>query len=133
MRRLICGVLFVLLLMPLASAADVTGKWSGSLEGKDPNGQAVLIPAHADLRQQGDSVPGKVWKEIEHQFSVEKGKIEGNRITFEFKAPGGSEDAEPLVHSVRLTVVSEDQLQGDLDVAMDGGKMPGKLKFTREK
>jgi hypothetical protein len=132
MRRLSCAVLFVLL-VPLASAADVTGKWSGSLEGKDPDGETVTVPAHADLKQQGDSITGKVWKEIEHQFSIEKGKIEGNRIAFEFKAPEGSEDAEPLVHSVRLTVVGEDQLQGELEVAMEGGKMTGKLTFAREK
>ena len=133
MRRLMCNVLFILLLAPLASAADVTGKWSGSLDAKDPNGETVTIPASAELKQQGDSVTGKVWKETEHRYSIEKGKIEGNRITFEFKAPEGSEEAEPLVHSVRLTVVSEDQLQGELEIAMDGGKMTGKLTFAREK
>jgi hypothetical protein len=133
MRRLICDVLLVLLLAPLASAGDVTGKWTGSLEGKDPNGEVVIVPAHADLKQQGDSVTGKVWKEAEHQFSIEKGKIEGNRITFEFNAPEGSEGSEPVVHSVRLYLVSEDQLQGELEVAMEGDKMTGKLTFTREK
>jgi hypothetical protein len=133
MRRRICAVLFVLLLAPLASAADVTGKWGGSLVVKNPDGETVTVPAHADFKQQGDSVTGKVWKEIERQFAIEQGKIEGNRITFEFKAPEGSEHAEPLVHSVRLTVVSEDQLQGDLDVGMDGDKMTGKLTLTREK
>jgi hypothetical protein len=133
MRRLTCSVLFILLLASMASAADVTGKWTGSLEGKDPDGEAVVIPAHAELKQQGDSVTGKAWKEIEHQYSIEKGKIEGNRITFEFKAPEGSEDAEPLVHTVRLTVVGEDQLQGELEIPMEGGKMTGKLTLTREK
>jgi len=133
MRRVTCTVLFILLLAPLASAADVTGKWGGSLEGKDPDGETVNVPAHAELKQQGDSVTGKVWKETEHQYSIEKGKIEGNRITFEFKAPEGSEEAEPLVHSVRLTVVSEDQLQGEVEIPMDGGKMTGKLTFAREK
>ena len=133
MRRLMCNVLFILVLAPLASAADVTGKWSGSLEGKDPDGEAVTVPAHAELKQQGDFVTGKVWKEVGHQYSIEKGKIEGSRITFEFKAPEGSEEAEPLVHSVRLTVVTEDQLQGELEIAMDGEKMTGKLTFAREK
>ena len=133
MRRLICNVLFILLLAPLVSAADVTGKWGGSPEVKDPNGETVSVPAHAEFEQQGHSVTGRVWKETEHQYAIEKGKVEGNRITFEFKAPEGSEDAEPLVHSVRLTVVSESQLQGELEIAMDGGKMTGKLSFAQEK
>jgi len=133
MRRLMCDVLFVLLLTPLASAADVTGKWSGSLEAKDPNGEAVVIPAHADLKQQGDSVTGKVWKEIERQFSIEKGKIEGNRITFEFKAPEGSDDSELLVHRASLSVEGGNQLQGEIEFAMEGDKMTGKLTLTREK
>jgi hypothetical protein len=133
MRRRMCNLLFVLLLAPLASAADLTGKWSGSLEAKDPNGEAVVIPAHADLKQQGASVTGKVWKEIEHQFSIEKGKSEGNRITFEFKAPEGSDDSELLVHRVSLSVVGENQLQGEIEFAMEGDKMTGKLTFTREK
>jgi hypothetical protein len=133
MRRLTCTVVLILLLATLAMAADVTGKWSGSLEAKDPDGETVTVQAHAELKQQGDSVTGKVWKKVAHQYSIEKGKIEGNRVTFEFKAPEGSEDAEPLVHSVRLTVVNEDQLQGDLEIPMDGGKMTGKLAFAREK
>jgi hypothetical protein len=133
MRRLTSTVLFILLLAPLVSAADVTGKWSGSLEGKVPDGEAITVQTHAELKQQGDSVTGKVWKETEHQYSIEKGKIEGNRITFEFKAPEGSDDAEPLVHTVRLTVVGEDQLQGEVEIPMDGGKMTGKLTFAREK
>jgi len=133
MRSLMCYVLFMLLLAPLTSAADVTGKWSGSLEAKDPNGEAVVIPAHADLKLQGDTVTGKVWKEIEHQFTIEKGKIEGNRITFEFKASEGAEDSEPVLHRVSLSVVGENQLQGEIEFAMEGDKMTGKLTFTREK
>jgi exosome complex RNA-binding protein Csl4 len=133
MQRLMCSALFVVLLAPLANAADVTGKWSGSLEAKDPNGETVVIPAHAELKQQGDTVTGRVWKEIEHQFSIEKGKIEQNRITFEFRAPEGSEGSEPVVHSVRVSVVSENQLQGEIEFAMEGDKMTAKLTFTREK
>jgi hypothetical protein len=34
---------------------------------------------------------------------------------------------------VRLTVVNGGQLQGDLEIPMDGGKMTGKLTFAREK
>ena len=41
--------------------------------------------------------------------------------------------AEPLVHSVKLTVVSDDELQGEVEIPMDGGKMTGKLTFAREK
>lgn len=132
-RRPIGSVLFMLLLARLASASDLTGKWSGSLEAKDANGETLVLPAHAEFKQQGDSVTGKVWKETERQFPIEKGTIESNRITFEFKASEGSEDSEPVVHRVRLAVLSEDRLQGELEFATEGEKITGKLAFKREK
>ena len=106
---------------------------NGSLEAKLPNGEAVVVPSHAELKQQGDAVTGKVWKEVEQQFSIEKGNVDGNRLTFEFKAPEGSDEADPTMHIVRLSLVSENQLQGEVEFAIEGEKMTGKLTLAREK
>lgn len=132
MRSLV-GCLLLVMLAPFASAADLTGKWSGSLEAKTPSGEAVVVPANVELKQQGDEVTGRVWKDTEHQFSIEKGTISGDQITFEFRAPEGSEEADPIVHAVRLSVVSQSRLQGQIEFAIEGEKMTGKLTLTREK
>ena len=129
MRRL---VLFMLLMTPFLMAADVSGRWSGSLEIKTPDGQTQSIPAYAEFKQNGDSVTGAVWKESDDQFRIEKGRIENDRITFEFTAPKGSEDSA-LVHTVRLTVVGENQLQGELEFENGGTKFTAKLTFKRDK
>jgi hypothetical protein len=134
MRRGPLGpVLFMLLSVPFVSAADVSGKWSGSLEIKTPDGKTAALPAYAEFKQEGASVTGAVWKEADDQFPVEKGKIDGNRITFEFLAQEGSEDSKPLVHSVRLAVVGETQLQGQMEFEDGGNKVTAKLTFTRDK
>lgn len=113
------------------NAANVSGKWSGSLEFKDPEGHAQTIPAHAEFKQQDQIVTGAVWKEAGHEFRIENGKVEGDRITFEFKAPEGEEDSV-LVHTVTLAVTGEGQLQGEVAIEAEGNRMIGKLVLTRE-
>lgn len=132
MRRLIHVALWAIVITPLVSAADVSGKWSGSLEIKTPDGQAMSFPAFADFKQQGTSLSGNVWKDAEDKFVIKKGKVTGDRITFEFTAPEGSEDSA-LVHTVRLTVASEAQLQGEMEFEHEGTKATAKLTFTRDK
>ena len=132
MTRLRIFVLFMVLMAPFVSAADVSGKWSGSLEFKPPDGQSQIVPAYAEFKQKGDSVTGAVWKDAEDQFRIQKGKIDGNRITFEFTAPEGSEDSA-LIHTVQLTVVSETQLQGEMEFENGGSKFTAKLTFKRDR
>ena|ERR1700730_16270633 len=132
MRRRMGRVLLLLLAAQFVSAADVSGRWAGTLEFKGPDGQAQKIPAGAAFKQQGSEITGAVWKEAEHQFPIDNGKILGNAITFDFKAPEGEEEAT-LVHRVKLTLTNENQLVGELEFENDGQKMSGKLTFTQEK
>lgn len=132
MRRLRCAGLFLLLWGPLASAADVSGRWTGSLEFKSPEGDAQSIPAHAEFKQQDGAISGSVWKDATRQFRIENGKIEGNSITFDFSAPEGDED-NVLVHKASLTVVSAEQVQGQIEFEAEGNKFTGKLTMTRDK
>jgi hypothetical protein len=113
-------------------AGDISGKWSGSLEFKGADGQAQTIPAHADFRQRGDALTGTVWKDADHQFSIEKGKIDGSTITFEFKAPEGEEDST-LIHTVTLTAPNENRLEGEVSFEAGENKLTGKLALTRER
>lgn len=123
-------ILFLLTI--LAHAADASGKWNGSLEFKGEDGQEQTASVHADLKQQANGITGKVWKEGGQQFEIEQGQVNGNEISFKFRAPEG-EDEQILVHSVRLTLVGPTQLQGTLEFEVGGQKVTGKLAFSREK
>jgi hypothetical protein len=124
--------MFLLLVAPLASAANVSGNWTGSLEFKSPEGDAQRIPAHAEFKQLDKAITGSVWKDAEHQFRIENGKIEGNNMTFEFNAPEGDED-NMLVHKASLTMTSPTQMEGKVEVEADGNRLTGKLTLTRDK
>jgi hypothetical protein len=121
----------VLLLTAFAFAADLSGKWSGTLEFKGEDGQVQTVPAHAELKQQNNALVGKVWKEDGERFEIEQGRVNGNEISFTFKAPESGDDE--VVHSVKLSSTSPTQMQGTLE--FDGGsqKFSGKLTFTKEK
>jgi hypothetical protein len=117
MRKLINYAVLVLFLVRLVNAADVSGKWRGSLEGQGEDGATVAIPAHAELKQAGGAITGTVWKDASHVYAIEKGKIGGNQINFEFTAPEGSEG----------------RLEGEIQFEVEGAKVAGKLKLTRDK
>ena len=122
----------VLLVSTFALAADVSGRWNGSMDFKDEEGQVQTVPAHVDLRQKSDVLVGTVWKEDGQRFQIEQGRVNGNEISFTFKAPEVEED-QILVHSVKLSSVSPTQMQGTLEFDAGGQKFVGKLSFTREK
>jgi len=117
-----------LLLAPLAgSAADVSGKWTGSMDIKTPDGQAQSMPVRAELKQDGKSVTGTAGREGEEQYPIQKGTIEDKKFTFEVQAPDGN-------YEVSLTVVGESQLQGEVTFNdRDGNKQTASITFTREK
>jgi hypothetical protein len=123
-------MLLMLLTGPLASASDITGDWSGSAELKSPDGQAMVLDVHATFKQANGAVTGTIGKEEDDQYPIDNGKIEDNKITFEFTAPEGT---EPRLYTVRLTVVNETQLQGEFEFKAGDDKVTGKLTLTRAK
>ena len=122
----------LILTAPSALAADVSGRWSGTLEFTGQDGQTRKASAHADLKQQDHTIQGKIWKEENQQFDVEQGQTTEKEISFTFHAPEG-EDEQMLAHLVKLTLVSPTQLEGTLEFDAGGQKFTGKLRFTREK
>jgi hypothetical protein len=79
-------VMWILLLMLVTTsvwAADVSGKWTGSMVLN--SGEAD--PANAHLKQNGNLVTGTMGPSDEKQFPLTKGSIEGGQVTIEAK-PG---------------------------------------------
>lgn len=119
MRLLAC----VLLLAGMALADDVTGKWSGSFtpEGRDTE-NAILV-----LKQNGSEITGTAGPDENQQWTISKGKIEGNKVTAEVPSPDGP------VYKLSMVLEGE-HLKGDVSATSpDGGNMTGKIDLTRVK
>lgn len=132
MQKLIFPLAAFILLAAFAKA-DVSGKWRGSAEMKTPDGESMVVPISAEFKQQDESITGSTGKEGEEQYPIEKGQIDGGKLSFEFTAPEGDEDSGKRTYTMRLSVVNDSELQGEFDALMNGTKMIGKIKLARAK
>jgi hypothetical protein len=132
MRKLILPVAAFVLSAGIVMA-DVSGKWRGSAEFKTPDGESMAVPTSAEFKQQDKSLSGTTGKEGEEQYPIEKGQIDGDKLTFEFTAPEANEDSGKRTYTLRLHVTGEPQLQGEFDFLVNGAKMTGKVTLARAK
>jgi len=131
MRKPILSMAAFLVLAPFAMA-DVSGKWSGSAEIDAPDGKQT-IPISAEFQQQDKAVKGTIGKQGEEQFPIEKGAVDGGKLTFEFTAPEEGEPSGKRLYAMRLNVASESELQGEVEFMMNGEKVIAKVTLARAK
>lgn len=93
----------------------------------------VVLPVSAEFKQQDKSVSGSIGKEGQEQYPIEKGAIESSKLSFEFTAPEEDEASGKRTYTVRLNVVSETQLEGELEFTTNGAKVTGKMTLARAK
>jgi hypothetical protein len=108
-----------------ATAADVNGKWSGTFNITGPDGETKEDTAFFVLKQNGSELTGTVGPHEEEQFPIQKGKIEGDKITLEATA-------KDAVIKFEL-VLAGDHIKGDANGTQDGQTMKVKLDLTRVK
>ncbi|SPF54135.1 conserved exported hypothetical protein [Candidatus Sulfopaludibacter sp. SbA4] len=115
--------LFVCLLLAIALWADVdlTGKWSGTFEpGDGQSGTALLM-----LTQTGTEITGSVGPDEDQRFSIQKGKIEGDKVTLEVENEG---------HKMHFALVlAGDHLKGEAHMEAEGQTRTAKIDVTRSK
>ena len=117
MQRILCCLLFSAFAL---SAADVSGKWSGSID--TPDGKQ---PAYLELRRNGEDLSGTAGPAAETQRPIQKGKIQGKKLGFEVKMPNGG------LMKFDLTF-DGDRIEGDMWMEKDGDKEePARLSVTR--
>jgi hypothetical protein len=121
MKKLLCLSLLTLAL----SAADVTGKWSGSFETADAGGQTRTSTALLNLKQAGSQVTGTVGPNEGEQTAINKGTIEGNKIALEVESEGR--------HVQFRLVLAGDSLRGDATITREGQTRTAKLDLKRDK
>ena len=107
-----CFSLLLLAALSLA-AADVAGKWTGTVEIPAGTFQVLLT-----LEQKGEEVSGTISAQGD-PYPVQKGKISGNKLIFEVPAD--------QMYAVECTL-EKDTLMGDIKPSGGGS---GKMRVTR--
>src|SRR5215203_3634027 len=124
MKKLAYAVSFFLLFVPALAAPDLTGKWSGSFLITGPDGQTKDDMAFMDLKQNGAELTGTAGPSPEQQWAIQKGKVEGNKITFEVQTN------EPLL-KFELTLI-DGHLKGEAKGEHEGRTMKATLDLQRK-
>lgn len=120
---------WLLLSLPLLlGAADISGRWSGSIEVADTSGgSSITTPVRVEFEQKADLVSGKIGrKEDERSESIRNGKIEGSKISFEVSS---SETLSAMKFSLTL---HGDEMAGEMKGTVDSGEIVGKVKLIKE-
>jgi hypothetical protein len=105
------------------SAADLTGKWSGTYDVTISDGQTLKGRVYMVLTQSGSDLTGTIGPDEQQQSQITKGKVENERITFENQTEG------PLMR-FELRLVDE-HIRGEGRGDMEGMKIQAKLEMAR--
>lgn len=105
---------------------DLTGKWTGTMTRTAPDGTTQSIDFMFDLTQKGKVLTGTVGPNAERQWPIQKGAVDGGKITFQVQQPDG-----PL-RTFTLKPV-KDRLQGEMLAEMNGQSFTAKVDAGRAK
>ena len=125
MKKLVGVISLLLLLTPgLMAAEDLTGKWSGSFNMTFSDGGSKEDSAYVELKQKGTELTGTAGPSSNEQWAILKGKVEGNKVTFEVQSP------EPLI-KFDLTLV-DGHLKGEAKAEHEGRSMKAAVDLQRK-
>jgi len=88
-RKLLLCVLMFTLSTFVIQAAELTGKWSGSFDITNEQGETKADNAYMDLKESAGSVTGTAGPNSDKQWSLRKGKLDGQKLTFEVAMEDG--------------------------------------------
>lgn len=122
MRKL----LFCALLSAFAlQAAELTGKWSGSFDITNEQGETKADTAYMNLKEAAGAVTGTAGPNEDQQWAVSKGKLDGEKLTFEV----AMEDGGVLVFEL---IFDGATIQGSCKgTGHDGEKLSAKVNLKR--
>ena len=124
MRTFLCFLVLAVLAVAAVADVDVSGKWSGTFNMTGPDGDkdgtAILI-----LKQSGTDITGTVGPSEDEQFPIQKGKIEGSKITLEADHGG---------HTMKIDLVlADNRITGEAQMEAEGATLKAKIDVTRAK
>jgi len=124
MKLLACSLLMAAFALA-AAATDVSGTWSGSMIATGPDGQERDNGVTLVLKQAGTEITGTAGPSADHQMPIQKGTIEGDKITLEVAVGEG-------IFKLDL-VLQGDHIKGDVTASMGDQHMKARLDATRAK
>ena len=116
MKTLAAIVLVALALAPAATAAqatDLTGNWNATFTRTAPSGQTQSITFTFHFTQKGKVLTGTVGPDAERQWKVEKGVVDGDKVSFQVQQPEGPLRSFALTHA-------KDGLEGAMKLEYQG-------------
>ncbi len=110
--------------------ADVSGKWSGSIEVSDPStGDKINTPVKVIFDQKNGTVSGKIGRTEDDQTEdIRNGKLDGNKLTFDVQPPEATSAMK-----FQLVLVADDRIEGEMKGAVDVGNVSGKVTLQKDK
>ena len=112
----------LLLTVTPATAADLTGTWSGSFK---PEGGEHDIPQLVTLKQQGSALSGSAGPNAGEQYPIENGSVNGSKASFQVTTGEWK-------FTYNLTA-DGDVLAGDLKLESPTESRTAKVRLTRTK
>ena len=126
MKTLAALALVALTIAPAHAQTNLTGKWTGGMTRTAPDGRTQTIEFMFDLTQKGKEVTGTVGPNAERQWPIEKGVVDGSKVSFQVQQPNG-----PL-RTFTLALV-EGRLKGTMLAEMNGQSFEAKVDAERAK
>ena len=96
-----------------AQATNLTGTWNAKFTRTAPTGETQTITFTFHFTQKGRELTGTIGPEPARQWNVEKGLVDGTKVTFQVQQPDG-----PL-RTFALTLV-KGHLQGAQKLSFNG-------------
>ena len=127
MKTLAAVGFFLLAMAPVqAQTANVAGKWTGTFTRTAPDGRTQSIPFLFDLKQTGKVLTGTVGPNAERQWEIQKGAVDGVKVSFQVQQPDG-----PL-RTFTLTLAKE-RLTGKMLAELNGQSFEAEVDAERAK
>lgn len=126
MKTLAAIAVLLFTMAPAQAQTDVTGRWVGTMTRTAPDGRSQSINFEFSLTQKGKVLTGTVGPNAERQWPIEKGVVNGSKVTFQVQQPEG-----PL-RTFTLALV-EGRLKGDMLAELNGQSFEAAVDAERAK
>lgn len=120
------AVLLLTMVPAHAQTTNLTGKWTGTMTRTAPDGRSQTIDWMLDLTQSGKVLTGTAGPNAERQWAIEKGAVDGSKVTFRVQQPDG-----PL-RTFTLNLV-KGRLEGEMLAELNGQSFTTKVDLGRAK
>lgn len=126
LREAMIRVLYCFLISLLTvQAADLSGKWTGTIQVTTSDGDTTTVPLLAELHQKGQELAGTLGRHAAEHQTIQKGRIDGTKVSFEVTT---SDSGTPFTFELTATDL---RLEGNMKGRLESGPVSGKVALTR--